>query len=164
MTLREELQNRKGELVHIGSKSGFFWIDTVGDSTEKDLEQLGNDFCEWLSRNIVSGTADYEYSERWVERHKKQLLKLINERPEASTEDLGEAISEWKNKCKTMEVDITDRAAKAKAQRNTVENWKKRLSTFKAFLDRECKEVYPRITGGIAIILPGEERGAFWDK
>ena len=48
--------------------------------------------------------------------------------------------------------------------RRTIENAKGRIERFVPFLEREVTDVYPRITGGTAIIVTGDENGWYWTE
>ena len=76
MILQDYLKQNKGQRVKIGSIKGssFFYCDTIGENTEKEIENIGNSFKKHYKDS--ANTKYTAYKNSIIEKDKKNNLKL----------------------------------------------------------------------------------------
>lgn len=160
MILREWAESRRGELVYIGIRSAYVFMDKVGDDFEMKLAMLSAD--EFIKtqqllnqyRKKVS-TIDERY----------EVLRKRNEqnRKEAEKAKAENRLSKNTAKIYTDKELTLRKASEALRLKRKVASLESQLNNFVGFLDRKVISEYPSfMTKATICLLEGEESGKYW--
>ena len=174
-TLREVLEEHKGELVKVGMASGYVYIHTVDETTIPDLERINDVYDSNYQRlidqhqNTIQNAKESMYEnlkkakefqkDNWmVVKNGQYVLRPLSDIMKRKYKRLLDMDPE------DIELEIANTRAVAKRKQRI---FKEHLQTCPRFLDREVYTVYPSMSiigEGTIILCEGIEEGAYWFK
>lgn len=153
MTLQKALrQFNSEEVLHIGSKSAFFFIGTMNQLND-EIEELNKDWETHYRETLKSS--------------KITLNNMLNNPPKP---DVVVKKMVWKDgrhfeKTFSYEEQVDIYNAKIATCKSSIETAEKQYKAWKPFEEREVLHVYRTINkDGLIIILKGYESGDLWFK
>lgn len=138
LTLREALTCLPGDpgVAHIGARSAFMVIGNYDQIEERcDIcEKENHNRLEWLHENICKEPAIPGIPPKKPMSAKVKWYEELYEKERARTKEIVSLFHEYEKRIKFMPL-----------------------------LERIVTDAYPRITGGYAIIVEGQEAGPYWN-
>lgn len=140
MTLKEFMSKKEGEeIYHIGARCGYICVVTK-EEYDSDFPGWENAYLDKLTESVEKAFNDTQKELEFKTTFEDQTLRMAY----------------------VLQKDaIAHNRKKAKA----VQRYKKLLDSlwkYTPLSDREVKETYNRETGGVAVIIEGDEEGSFW--
>lgn len=157
ITLKERIENlESGEILHIGSGSGFFFIGSK-TKAKKDIPGISNRFIRTARNKLKALSRELEAMEEQGCPHVEiQLFGYKSKKADLLiTQNTKEINSQLKTK---YDVHLND-------TRQSFKNTNRYVENFVPVMEREIIEEYPRLSeDGIVVIVKGGEAGAYWYK
>lgn len=159
MTLKEAIEERKGQKVKIGSGNGFIFCGEITDDLPVLIDKLSEEEYSRITdrlKKLNNYLSRFEHFWNWkLENKMDEFYKNVH------SKNLPIDMIQQKHK------KLLDQFEKAKAKdmrttQNGIALLNKRISEWKPFTGRKVKEIYPSLEGGEIIIFKGYESGKYW--